>query len=109
MRLPTIASKFRVKSVPGLSDFLVGEARIEEVIRTVESCDLHILPYLGKLNWAEICAALGEIDYQGDFTYEVNGQLFLNCDEEFVPLGVGFMGTVGKHLCSMVEANRKTL
>lgn len=71
--------------------------------------DLHILPYLGKLNWAEICAALGEIDYQGDFTYEVNGQLFLNCDEEFVPLGVGFMGTVGKHLCSMVEANRKTL
>ena len=71
--------------------------------------DLHILPYLGKLNWAEICAALGEIDYQGDFTYEVNGQLFLGCDEEFVPLGVGFMGTVGKHLCSMVEANRKTL
>lgn len=44
MRLPTIASKFRVKSVPGLSDFLVGQARIEEVIRTVESCDLHILP-----------------------------------------------------------------
>ena len=44
MRLPTIASKFRVKSIPGLSDFLVGEARIEEVIRTVENCDLHILP-----------------------------------------------------------------
>lgn len=44
MRLPTIATKFRVKSVPGLSDFLVGQARIEEVIRTVESCELHILP-----------------------------------------------------------------
>ncbi len=43
MRLPTIASKFRVKSIPGLSDFLVGQARIEDVIRTVESCDLHIL------------------------------------------------------------------
>lgn len=44
MRLPTIATKFRVKSVPGLSDFLVGQARIEEVVRTVDSCDLHILP-----------------------------------------------------------------
>lgn len=44
MRLPTIATKFRVKAVPGLSDFLVGQARIEDVIRTVDSCDLHILP-----------------------------------------------------------------
>lgn len=44
LRLPTVASKFRVKSVPGLSDFLVGQARIEEAIRTVESCNLQILP-----------------------------------------------------------------
>ena len=44
MRLPTIATKFRVKAVPGLSDFLVGQARIEEVVRTLDSCDLHILP-----------------------------------------------------------------
>lgn len=44
MRLPTIAAKFRVKAVPGLSDFLVGQARIEEVVRTMESCELHILP-----------------------------------------------------------------
>lgn len=44
MRLPTIATKFRIKAVPGLSDFLVGHSRIEESIRTVESCDLHILP-----------------------------------------------------------------
>lgn len=44
MRLPTIASKFRVKAVPGLSDFLVGQARVEDVVRTVENCELHILP-----------------------------------------------------------------
>ena len=44
MRLPTIAAKFRVKAVPGLSDFLVGQARIEEVVRTVDSCELHVLP-----------------------------------------------------------------
>ena len=44
MRLPTIASKFRVKAIPGLSDFLVGQAQIGDVIRTVESCGLNILP-----------------------------------------------------------------
>ena len=44
MRLPTIGAKFRVKSIPGLSDFLVGQARIEEVVRTLDSCELHILP-----------------------------------------------------------------
>ncbi len=43
MRIPTIGSKFRIKSTPGLSDYLVGEAKIEEVIRKAENCELHIL------------------------------------------------------------------
>ena len=68
--------------------------------------DQHILPYLGKLDWAEIAKALGEIDYQGDFTYEVNGQLIGSCDEGFVPIAAGFMGATGKHIVSMIEANR---
>ena len=68
--------------------------------------DQHVLPYLGKLDWAGITKALGEIDYQGDFTYEVNGLLFDGCDEGFVPIATKFMGEVGKHLCSMVEAAR---
>lgn len=70
--------------------------------------DQHLLPYLGKLDWAEIAKALGEIDYQGDFTYEVNGLLFDGCDEGFVPIATKFMGEVGKHICSMVEAARPT-
>lgn len=44
MRLPTIGAKFRVKSVPGLSDFLVGQAKIEDCVRSVETCTVHILP-----------------------------------------------------------------
>ena len=68
--------------------------------------DQHILPYLGKLNWAEIAKALGEVDYQGDFTYEVNGQLVLGCDDGFVPVGAGMMAAVGKHICSMIDENR---
>ncbi len=35
--------------------------------------DLHHLPFWGTVNWEEALAALGEIGYQGDFTYEVYG------------------------------------
>ncbi len=41
MRLPTVASKLGVRSKPGLSDLLVGEARLEEVVRRdVEGVDV---------------------------------------------------------------------
>ncbi len=33
--------------------------------------DLHTLPYLGKMDWDEIAKALAEIDYDGDFTFEI--------------------------------------
>lgn len=67
--------------------------------------DLHNLPYLGKLNWAEIAQALGEVDYQGDFTYEINDALFKG-DDGFVPIAAHFMTATGKHICSMIEAHR---
>lgn len=69
--------------------------------------DQHMLPYMGKLNWAEIAKALGEIDYKGDFTYEVNGQFIFDVDEGFIPVGAKIMADVGKYLVSMVEQNRK--
>ena len=69
--------------------------------------DQHMLPYMGKLNWAEITKALGEIDYKGDFTYEVNGQFIFDVDEGFIPVGAKIMADVGKYLVSMVEKNRK--
>lgn len=68
--------------------------------------DQHLLPYLGKLDWAQIARALGEIDYQGDFTYEINGQLVYDREESFLPIGANFSGAVGKHLVSMIEENR---
>lgn len=41
MRLPTVASKLGVKAKPGLSDFLVGQARLDEVVRRdVEGVDV---------------------------------------------------------------------
>ncbi len=44
MRLPTVASKFRVAATPGLSDFLVGQARIEDTVRFVESMGIGVMP-----------------------------------------------------------------
>lgn len=43
MRLPTVASNFRIAPVPGLSDFLVGQARIEECVRYSESFGINIV------------------------------------------------------------------
>lgn len=44
LRLPTVATKFRINAAPGLSDFLVGHAPIEEALRRNEKFNIHILP-----------------------------------------------------------------
>lgn len=44
LRLPTVAAKFRLPAVPGLSDFLAGQARIEDAVRKHEHFGIHILP-----------------------------------------------------------------
>lgn len=44
MRLPTVATKFRVNATPGLSDFLAGHAPVEEALRNVEKYQIHLLP-----------------------------------------------------------------
>ena len=71
------------------------------------SNDQHLLPYMGKIDWKEVAKALGEINYQGDFTYEATPTLIDECDEGFVQIGANFMGAVGKHIISMIEENRK--
>lgn len=68
--------------------------------------DLHLLPYLGKLDWDDITKALGEINYKGDFTYEVGGQLTANLNGDFADLGAAFGVQVGRHLMAKIDANR---
>ena len=34
--------------------------------------DDHILPFTGTIRWSPLMKALGEIDYQGEFTYEIH-------------------------------------
>jgi sugar phosphate isomerase/epimerase len=68
--------------------------------------DLHRLPYLGKLDWNDITKALGEIDYTGDFTYEVADALFANAPENITAAAINFWGAVGRDLVRKVEENR---
>lgn len=68
--------------------------------------DQHVLPYLGAINWLELTKALGEIDYRGDFTYEVGGFIRDNMDDEFVPTALKYMADVGKHLMDLIDRSR---
>ena len=65
-----------------------------------------MVPYMGKLDWSEITKALGEINYDGDFTYEVNDAFYENIPERILQQSVDFMGVIGKELVAQVEENR---
>ena len=70
--------------------------------------DRHALPYIGRIDWNEVTKALGEIDYQGDFTYEVNLNTFISnaMNEEFLPTAMRYAHDVGRHLCALVDKAR---
>ena len=69
--------------------------------------DQHLLPYMGKIDWAQVAQALGEIDYQGIFTYEVSTAFVAaSMDDEFAPVAIKYMADVGRHICDMVDRNR---
>ncbi len=44
MRLPTVAATFGIPVEPGLSDFLTGQAKIEEAVRRCSDYGISILP-----------------------------------------------------------------
>lgn len=68
--------------------------------------DLHTLPYQSRLNWEEICRALGEINYSGVLTFEADSFLS-KLDSELIGSATKFMAKVGKHLADKVDAYRK--
>lgn len=68
--------------------------------------DQHLIPFLGKLDWASITQALGEIDYAGDFTFEAKACNVITAPDDFVPIGLEYMHRVGGYLVDRVEAAR---
>ena len=69
--------------------------------------DAHLLPFAGKIDWSEVTKALGEINYDGDMTYEVGAVATNNAPDGFLQNAVNYMGDVGRFLISEVERNRR--
>lgn len=69
--------------------------------------DTHTIPYTFgcKMHWDKITAALGEIGYAGDFTYEADNFL-VRFDKEFMPYAVRFMEELGRTLVAKVDMAR---
>ena len=68
--------------------------------------DTHTLPYFGgAVNFERVLAALAEIGYRGDFTYEADG--FLTAlPVEILPDASRFMERVGRAMIAKIEAYR---
>ena len=69
--------------------------------------DSHTIPYdYGcSMNWNNITKALGEIDYQGDFTYEADNFL-ARFDASNIEIGVNHMVAVARMLMEKIDAAR---
>ena len=62
--------------------------------------DLHTLPYCGRLPWQEIMAALGEIGYTGDLTFEADN-FIKPMPDTLIPAALRYMHDVGRQLIRM--------
>lgn len=64
--------------------------------------DLHNLPYTGKVDYKAILAALKEIGYKGDITFE-SGNSIHRLPVELYPAGARFMAEMGKYFKSVLS------
>lgn len=64
--------------------------------------DLHLVPFMGGLNFMNITKALKEKGYNGDFSYEVGG-FYKKVPDEFLPTALKYSVDVGRYLISKIE------
>ena len=64
--------------------------------------DNHIAPFHGKIDWNGVCAALKEIGYDGDFTYEVDRTLS-STPEPVYPDMLKYLESIGRYLIGKIE------
>lgn len=66
--------------------------------------DSHIMPFWGKIDWLQVTKALGEIDYDGDFTYEVGNHG--NSPDAFLQTTINYFADIGRFLMGEIDRNR---
>lgn len=59
--------------------------------------DLHTLPYQGVIDWDALMAALGDIGYRGDLTFECDGYL-KKLPPQLYPEALRLLAQIGRHL-----------
>ncbi len=64
--------------------------------------DSHTMPFIGRINYSEVAKTLGEIGYDGDFTFEA-GNFFNKFPEVLIPSAAKLMHDVGRYLISEIE------
>ena len=64
--------------------------------------DSHTQPYFGKMDWDDITAALKEVGYKGNFTYETDTFLSRLPQELWLD-GLKFQERIGRHLIKKIE------
>lgn len=62
--------------------------------------DKHMLPFQGSINWKSIVETLKDIDYKGDFTYEIHA-FTRGFDAEFHHQALKFARELGEHLVTL--------
>lgn len=60
--------------------------------------DTHTVPYHGIINWDQVMGALKEINYSGDFTFEVAGQYLRSMPKELFPTALKHLAATGRYL-----------
>lgn len=67
--------------------------------------DIHILPYMGLTKWKPILQALGEINFDGPFNFELQHYL-LTLPLELAPAAIRFSREVGENMVKQVQSYR---
>lgn len=67
--------------------------------------DTHTLPYQGIINWDKVTAALKEIGYEGDLTFEATGFLS-NVPGSLRLSGARFMVDTGRYLIKKIKEDK---
>jgi hypothetical protein len=87
---------------PGASDAIESDTYGSKLVAGIEDVTLT----RGIVSRLTESKALGEIDYEGSFTYEAYGLIGGNMPAEFVPTAVKYAADIGRFLCDIIDANR---
>lgn len=68
--------------------------------------DAHIFPFNGTVDWFGVTAALAEIDYDGELTFEADASMY-NCPDYFLPTAEKHLHDIGVALNRMYEESKK--